>query len=300
MISVTHTPLRCQLRDDLATAGNAGVSLWWLGQAGFILSCNGMRILIDPYLSDSLALKYRGQDFPHRRMMPPPVSPRDLHDVNWVFCTHAHSDHMDPGTLPSLAKNNRGCRFVVPCAEASTARARGIPEDRMVLIDAGETVDLGCQMGAEALPAAHEDLARDQDGHFRYLGYCLRLGDCKFYHSGDSIPYDGLGQHLSRMKADVALLPVNGRDDRRRRGKVPGNFTIPEAVDLCKQAAVPVLIAHHWGMFDFNTVSEAALKVGAASALPEVNFIIPNPSTRCDFWQEAHATLAGSEKENKK
>ena len=102
------------------------------------------------------------------------------------------------------------------------------------------------------------------------------------------------------MKADVALLPVNGRDERRRNGKVPGNFTIPEAVALCKQAAVPVLLAHHWGMFDFNTVSEKALKAGAASALPEVNFIIPNQSTRYEFRQEATPAFTGSENENRK
>ena len=299
MISVTHTDLGCPLRDNLAAAGNAEVSLWWLGQAGFIFSRNGIRILIDPYLSDSLAIKYEGEEFAHRRMMQPPVTPDELNGLNWVFCTHAHSDHMDPGTLPILAKNNHDCRFVVPRAEASTALARGIPHDRMVLVDAGETVDLGCKMDAEALPAAHEELARDQNGHLRYLGYHLRLGDCSFYHSGDCVPYEGLDQHLARIKADVALLPVNGRNEYLRSRKILGNFTIPEAVGLCKKSAVPVLVAHHWGMFDFNTASAEALKAGADSALPEVNFIIPNPSTRYEFRQEARAILAGSEKENR-
>ena len=300
MISVSHTALRCSLEDDLAAGGNAGVRLWWLGQAGVVLSCNGKRILIDPYLSDSLAVKYRGQEFSHRRMMPPPVAPDELHDVDWVFCSHAHSDHMDPGTLPSLAKNNLECRFVAPRAEASTALARGIPESSLVLIDAGETVDLGCQIRAEALPSAHEDLARDRHGNFRYLGYHLRLGDFTFYHSGDCIPYRGLDHRLSRMKVDVALLPVNGRDEYRRSRKAPGNFTIPEAISLCKQAGAPILFAHHWGMFDFNTVSEEALMAGAASARPELNFIIPNPFTRYEFRLEGDATLSGSEKEDEK
>jgi L-ascorbate metabolism protein UlaG (beta-lactamase superfamily) len=233
-------------------------------------------------------------------MMPPPVAPDDLRGLNWVLCTHAHSDHMDPGTLPSLAKKNRDCRFVVPRAEAPTALARGIPASSLVLIDAGETVDLGCQMRAEALPSAHEDLARDRHGNFRNLGYHLRLGDFTFYHSGDCIPYHGLDQRLSRLKVDVALLPVNGRDEYRRSRKVPGNFTIPEAVALCKQAGVPILFAHHWGMFDFNTVSEETLKAGAASACPELNFIIPNPFTRYEFRLEVHATLAKSKKEDTK
>ena len=31
---------------------------WWLGQSGFLLQWKGNRILIDPYLSDSLTKKY--------------------------------------------------------------------------------------------------------------------------------------------------------------------------------------------------------------------------------------------------
>lgn len=36
------------------------VSVWWLGQAGFCLRWRGLRIAVDPYLSDSLARKYAG------------------------------------------------------------------------------------------------------------------------------------------------------------------------------------------------------------------------------------------------
>ena len=35
-------------------------SLYWLGQAGFVLDIGAHRLLIDPYLSDSLAAKYAG------------------------------------------------------------------------------------------------------------------------------------------------------------------------------------------------------------------------------------------------
>ncbi|HWP68417.1 MAG TPA: hypothetical protein VN437_03870, partial [Rectinemataceae bacterium] len=39
--------------------------LRWLGQAGFLMETGGIRILVDPYLSDSLAEKYRGKQYPH-------------------------------------------------------------------------------------------------------------------------------------------------------------------------------------------------------------------------------------------
>ena len=42
--------------------------LWWLGQSGFLLQWNGKRVLLDPYLSDSLTKKYLTTDKPHTRM----------------------------------------------------------------------------------------------------------------------------------------------------------------------------------------------------------------------------------------
>jgi L-ascorbate metabolism protein UlaG (beta-lactamase superfamily) len=274
------------LKDDLADAGFSGVNLWWLGQAGFILSCNGVRILVDPYLSDTLAVKYAGQELPHRRMISPPIAPNKLRGVDWYLCTHAHSDHMDPGTLPAVAANNPGCRFLVPRAEVSTALARGVPEDRVVPVDSGETVELGHGSIVEVWPSAHEDLAKDEAGHFRYLGYLLRLDGIAIYHSGDCVPYPGLLRRLVEARVELGLLPVNGRDEYRRQRKVPGNFTLAEAVALCRDAKIPFLLAHHVGMFDFNTVSEADLLAGAASAAPEVRMLLPDVSIRYELREE--------------
>ncbi len=283
MILAHQTVLTCLLKDDLADAGNIGVNLWWLGQAGFLFSCNGVRILVDPYLSDVLAVKYAGQEFPHRRMMPPPIAPGELRGVDWYLCTHAHSDHMDPGTLPVVAENNPGCRFVVPRAEVSTALARGVPENRVVPVDAGETVELGQDSKIEVWPAAHEDLAKDDAGHFRFLGYLLRLDGISIYHSGDCVPFPGLLRRLVEARVDLGVLPVNGRDEYRRLRKVPGNFTLAEAVALCREARIPFLLAHHVGMFDFNTLAEAELRAVAESAKPEVRMLLPDISVRYEL-----------------
>ena len=39
---------------DMLLHDDNNFHLWWLGQSGFLLQWNGKRILIDPYLSDSL------------------------------------------------------------------------------------------------------------------------------------------------------------------------------------------------------------------------------------------------------
>ena len=73
----TH-PFSDQLVQNLKVRPTCGVSLYWLGQAGFLIDTGSKRLLIDPYLSDSLAEKYRDRGFSHERMIAPPIAIADL------------------------------------------------------------------------------------------------------------------------------------------------------------------------------------------------------------------------------
>jgi L-ascorbate metabolism protein UlaG (beta-lactamase superfamily) len=240
--------------------GEGETLLFWLGQAGFAMRSRDTFALIDPYLSDHLAEKYRGREFPHQRMMSAPCSPEDIRELDFVCCTHRHSDHMDPGTLPVIAENNPHCRFIVPAAEKTHALEIGLPENNLCLVDAGQTVHLTEDVRIRLLPSAHEELEQNEKGEHRYLGCVVKCGAFVLYHSGDCVPWDGLAGALSEEAADLALLPVNGRDAYRRERGVPGNMTFDEAAALCREAAIPRLIPHHFDMFDFNTVPREMLR----------------------------------------
>lgn len=230
-----------------------GIRLFWLGQAGFVLEAHDKRIVIDPYLSDSLAEKYKDTPRPHKRMMPPPVSPDGIHFVDLVTCTHAHTDHMDPGTLPVLLMQNPNAMLLAPRAMKEQALIRsGVTEDRLVSIGAGETYEFE-PINITATRAAHETLETDPHGDHKFLGYVFDCGALRIWHSGDCIPYDGLEAEVAVLKPDVALLPVNGRRPELSNNGVPGNFTLAEACALAKSVSATDLVAHHYGMFDFNT-----------------------------------------------
>lgn len=240
------------LDDVNGLRARAGAAFCWLGQAGFLIEQAGLRIVIDAYLSDSLAIKYAGTRFPHQRMMPPPVSPSELTGIDWLLCTHGHTDHMDPGTIAPLLAANPEAMVLAPRAEASRARERGVPDQRLVLIDAGEARDLG-GVRVSAVPAAHEELRRTEDGYL-FLGYVLEGAGVTLWHSGDTIPWPGQVGWLLPFRVDVALLPVNGRDALRAANGVPGNLTLEEAVALTDAIGAKAMLAHHFGLFDFNTI----------------------------------------------
>lgn len=263
------------LTDPAALHAGDGASVWWLGQAGFLVAQNGLRIVIDAYLSDSLAEKYRGKAFPHIRMMPAPVAPGDLTGIDWLLCTHGHTDHMDPGTIPALLAANPQARVLAPRAEAARAVERGVPPDRLHLIDAGETVDLG-GVRCSATPSAHEEMTRTEAGHL-FLGYVLAGGGVTLWHSGDTIPWPGQAEWLAPFRVDLALLPVNGRDAARAANGVPGNLTLAEAVALADAIGARAMIAHHFGLFDFNTLDPemARQQLHALPQRAEVAFAAP-------------------------
>lgn len=256
----------------------SGVSLWWLGQAGFLLRAGQLKLAIDPYLSDSLAKKYTGKGHLHERMMPPPIDPGMLDDLNYVLCTHRHGDHMDAETLTSIRDANPHCRFIVPAAEHSRALEIGLPEQCLISIDADERIVLGDAASVAAIPAAHEELTRNAAGQHHFLGYMLSLAGAVIYHSGDCIPYAGLDQGVQAHAPDLALLPINGR------GKgVAGNFTLDEAIRLSETAGIASVIAHHFGMFTFNTVDPVWARTEIAAMKPRAQVMLAETGVRYSF-----------------
>lgn len=236
-------------------------AIQWLGQAGFLIRHGELSLLIDPYLSNSLAKKYAGAEFPHHRMEPPPVTPEGTGGIDLYLCTHRHSDHMDPETFPVVMNNNPEGQAVIPRALAEHAEKLGVNTRQLRLIDAGEKIEFNnFGITVYAIPSAHESIEKDKTGNHLFLGYVLDFKEFRIYHSGDCIPYPGLTAAVKEFKPNLALLPINGRDDFRRKRNVPGNFTIEEAVEICRAAGIPFLVPHHFGMFEFNTADMAKVR----------------------------------------
>lgn len=237
--------------------------LFWLGQAGFWIEAGEHRVLIDPYLSDSLARKYAGKQHDHKRMMPPPITIEDLPRPDLVLITHAHTDHMDPDTLDPLHQRFPEVPFLVPAASLTQAKQRIGENAALIAVDADQTRNPLPGLTITTFPAAHEDLRRDAQGQHHFLGYGIECGGLKIYHSGDSIPFAGLRERIEAFAPDIMLLPVNGRDADRLAAGIPGNFTLDEAIALAQGCAA--LIPHHFGMFAFNTIAPEAIEAAAAA-----------------------------------
>ena len=224
------------------------IAIWWLGQAGFAIRGGGTTVLVDPFLADA-----------HGRAVPTPLAAEAATGVEAILCTHEHVDHLDGLSVPALAAASPEARFLVPTPIVSQVVDFGVDSSRVVGVQPGAPVELG-GLTIHALPARHGVEMADaytfgQDlsgGLYRYLGFVLDAGGVRVYHAGDTILYDGMEQKVKDMRADVAMLPINGRDGMREAAGLIGNLNEREAAWLAAEAGAGLLIPMHYEMFERN------------------------------------------------
>lgn len=231
-------------------AGEPGFRIWWLGQSGFLLQHEDRHLLFDPYLSDSLTVKYAQTDKPHVRMTELAIEPEKLDFIDVVTSSHNHTDHLDAETLLPLFEVNPEAKLLIPEANRQFVKDRlGCDDERLEGFTSGVTKTIG---GFEVIgvPAAHDKLDVDDQHRHKYMGYIVKAGGMHIYHSGDTMMYEGMAELLKAHHVDIALLPINGKREERR---VAGNLFGDEAAKIAKAIGAFMVIPCHYEMFEFNT-----------------------------------------------
>jgi L-ascorbate metabolism protein UlaG (beta-lactamase superfamily) len=233
---------------DIQAASGDDLHLWWLGQSGFMLKQAGAFVLIDPYLSDSLTLKYASTDKPHVRMTERCIAPERLGFVKLVLSSHQHTDHFDEATLSALGDYT----LLTPAALESKAKQR-LPREGIEWIGVSEHDHIERHGWViRPLAAAHNEIVRDEIGRSHYLGFIAQRNGITIYHSGDTLWHEELLPSLLEHKPDIVLVPINGNKPERR---VAGNLNGTEAAALAKACGAKLAVPHHFDMFEFNTES---------------------------------------------
>jgi L-ascorbate metabolism protein UlaG (beta-lactamase superfamily) len=235
---------------DFLVDDEKGFHLWWLGQSGYLLQWKGKRVLMDPYLSDSLTKKYTGTDKPHIRMSELVINPELLKNISVVTSSHNHTDHLDAETLIPVLKNNPAITFIIPEANREFVAERVKCEKGFPVGINDKQLVTAAEFTFHGIPAKHNEIEKDEKGNCKYMGYVIEFGEYNIYHSGDTIWFDGMVDLLKPFSVDVAILPINGNDPAR---KVAGNLNCKEAAELGKRIGAKTIIPCHYDMFTFNT-----------------------------------------------
>jgi L-ascorbate metabolism protein UlaG (beta-lactamase superfamily) len=187
-------------------------SLWWLGQAGFVVRFASITFYIDPCFS---AL---------------PLAPADVHHADMILSTSAM--RVD-SSVAALLDASKRAKLILPKSAADAAHAGGIPYDRMTTTDSGLRVEYFKDNLYSRIYSAPSSLDWTPAGGYPSLGYLIRFGRWTIYHAGSAMPYAGLADRLRPFNVNVALLPVS-----------PASFSPADAAQLASGIGADWLVPY--------------------------------------------------------
>lgn len=204
------------------------MKLTLLGQAGvWITLNNGLDIVIDPYLSDSIHIE-KGSRF--IRQIPIVKTWCDK-DPDIILLTHNHGDHLDHDTIDPWLNKQKLKQIVGPYPVYSELYSLWPGKHNIMVAREGVEVSL-CDVLIRVVPAAHETEAA--------VGYCLEAEGKVIYFSGDTlftrrIPNFFVGKHI-----DLMFVCINGFGN---------NMNAVDAARLSEILRPELVIPVHWDMF---------------------------------------------------
>jgi L-ascorbate metabolism protein UlaG (beta-lactamase superfamily) len=233
----------------------------WLGQAGFGLTAGSTRLLVDVFGSN------------HELRLYPPRNDLDfLGAAQFILASHQHEDHLDLPFITSLLEHSPELVVVVPSGLADLVSS-ACPGARVLGLRIGEHTECGGAV-VHAVPARHAVVMSDGYADSTpesglWAGYVIELGGLVTYHAGDTLSSPTIIDAVRRFAVDVALLPVNGRDDKREADGIVGNMSAADAVELAARIGARVLVPMHHDAIRGNTAAAGeAADVVAQRGLP--------------------------------
>lgn len=197
----------------------------WLGQAGLLFEHSGIKIMIDPYLSDSVE-KINPKNY--RRV---PVK-KELFNIkpNIMIFTHNHFDHYDEETVVHFIKEDSEIVVLAPRSVWDEVRKLG-GNNNYVLFNR-HTSWTECGIRFTAVKAEHSDIEP--------IGVIIDDGEKKYYITGDTLYNEEIFGDIPENIYAV-FLPINGAGN---------NMNIYDAKIFAEKIKAKVAVPIHFGMFD--------------------------------------------------
>lgn len=197
----------------------------WLGQAGLLFENENVKIIVDPYLSDSCE---RLNPDSRRRM---PIDESFLKiEPDFIICTHNHLDHLDPDSLSEYLERD-GCVTVL-CSENGFPEVRRFKGKHNYVMFRPGTVFTEKGVRFCCVHAEHSETTA--------IGVIIDDGSRKYYVTGDTLYNENI---FCELPDDIfaVFMPVNG---------VGNNMNMTDAARFAERVGAKYTVPLHWGLFD--------------------------------------------------
>lgn len=220
----------------------------WLGQAGLLFVEDDFKIMIDPYLSDSVKT-INPNNF---RRVPVDESFFEIKPDVMIF-THNHLDHYDPETVRRFITADTNVVVLAPTSVWNDVRKIGGGNNYVQFNRRTVWTENGIIFSA--VKAEHSDAYA--------VGVIIDDGDKKYYVTGDTLYNEDI---FDDIPDDIyaVFLPVNG---------VGNNMNMADAKKFCERVKPKYAVPVHCGMFDDTDMNKFGCKNKAVPKIyQKINF----------------------------
>lgn len=211
IVTASFTLADTQFESDTVSTTGGNLIITFIGHGTLMFSYNDMIIHVDPVS--------RYADY------------STLPKADLILVTHDHGDHLDPGTIDQLIKDNTEIILTAACAERI---------GKGTVMKNGEVKEVK-GLRIKAVPAYNILHKRENGQPFHPKGvgngYVITFADKKVYIAGDT-------ENVPEMKElkgiDIAFLPMN----------LPYTMTPEMVADAVKAFKPAILYPYHFGSTD--------------------------------------------------
>ena len=219
------------------------MKITYLGQNGLLIESKNSKIIVDPYLSDSVA-KIEPEN---TRRQPVDESFFSVKPT-MVVITHTHADHYDEETLDKLLSGG-GCVLFAPPSVFEKAKKR-YKNVNCVFFRSGTSYTAE-GIVFRAVKAEHSDTEA--------VGVIISCEGKDLYITGDTLYSEQVFESLpENLNCYAVFLPINGRGN---------NMNAADAARFLKRIKYRFAVPMHFGLFDDLTGCELSCE---NAVIPEI------------------------------
>lgn len=225
----------------LTDAKEESLTFTWLGHSSFLLQLSKKNILVDPVLSErSSPVSFVGP----KRFSEIPLTVEQMPEIDVLFISHDHYDHMDYNTIRNL--KNKVKKFVVPAGIDSILRGWDVEDDKISTLYWWEDVEIE-GIRYTLTPSQHFSGRNPLKRNVTYWGGLYITNDFhRIYYTGDGGYCNVFKEVKEKLGSPDLMISECGQYDPSWASV---HMFPEEAVQAALDTDAAWMIPVHWGAF---------------------------------------------------
>jgi L-ascorbate metabolism protein UlaG (beta-lactamase superfamily) len=232
------------VKTDLKQLNKDENVLVWMGHSSYFMQIDGKIFLVDPVLSGHASPfsfttnSFAGSDI---------YTPDDFPEINFLFISHDHWDHLDYKTITQLKPKIKN--IVTGLGTAQHLERWGFDKKIIIEKNWNESADLGEGFSVTVLPARHFSGRTFTRNKAVWASFALQTPTQKIYIGGDS-GYDNHFKEIGNTYGpfNLAILECGQYNQYWSNIHMMPEETVQAAQDLKAEKLLPV----HWSKFSLS------------------------------------------------